>query len=74
MAQAEFLTIPEVAALLRIGERTTYDLARKGELVGAVKVGNQWRVDRRVLRQWAEAQGRSATKGTSIATRHRKQA
>jgi len=43
----EFLTIPEVADLMRIGQRTAYELARSGQLGGAIKVGNQWRVERR---------------------------
>ena len=59
MGEPEFLTIPEVATLLRIGERTTYDLARQGKLGGAVKVGNQWRVDRKALRRWIERSGRA---------------
>ena len=50
----EFLTIPEVARLLRVGQRTAYALARAGELAGAVKVGNQWRVSRTVLGRWVE--------------------
>ena len=52
-----FLTIQEAARLLRLGERTTYRLAREGELPGAVKLGNQWRVDREVLMGWVR--GRS---------------
>lgn len=51
---AAFLTIPEVARLLRVGERTAYSLARAGELAGAVRVGNQWRVSRSALDRWAE--------------------
>jgi excisionase family DNA binding protein len=52
---AAFLTVPEVARLLRVGQRTVYSLARAGSLAGAVKVGNQWRVNRTALRQWAGA-------------------
>ncbi len=52
MTEEEFLTIPEVATLLRIGQRTTYDLARRGKLGGAIKVGSQWRVELRAFRQW----------------------
>ncbi len=44
-----FLTIDEAAGLLRISPRSAYTLARRGELAGAVKVGNQWRVDRDAL-------------------------
>ena len=52
----EFLTIPEVAKLLRIGTRTAYTLAREGKLPG-VRVGNQWRVPKKALEQWVKDGG-----------------
>lgn len=52
----EFLTIPEVALLLRIGEKTAYTLAREGKLP-AFKAGNQWRVPKKALDQWVAAGG-----------------
>ena len=52
----EYLTLPEAAALLRIGERTAYALARKGELP-AIKVGGQWRVHRPTLQAWSRTGG-----------------
>lgn len=52
---AQFLTIPEVARVLRVGERTAYALARSGKLAGALKVGSQWRVSRTAFREWAAA-------------------
>lgn len=36
----EFLTVPEAAKLLRIGENTAYELVRQGRLP-AMKVGNR---------------------------------
>ena len=57
--EEDFLTIQEVATLLRIGQRTTYDLARRGRIGGAIKVGNQWRVDRVAFRKWVEAEDES---------------
>ena len=47
----EFLTVVEAAELLRIAERTAYKLVRDGRLP-AVKVGNQWRIERRALEAW----------------------
>ena len=38
----EILTIRDVAALLKIGEKTTYTMAQSGELPG-FKVRGQWR-------------------------------
>ena len=45
----EFLTISEVCDLLRLSERTVYTMCRAKRLPGAVKIGNQWRVDRNKL-------------------------
>jgi excisionase family DNA binding protein len=55
-----FLTIEEVAELLRLSERSVYNLARGGRLAGAVKVGNQWRVDRGALMAWVKEEGQPA--------------
>ena len=49
-----FLTIPEVAKLLRLSERSVYNLAQRGELPGAVKFGRQWRVSRDKLLEGVE--------------------
>lgn len=51
------LTIPEVAALLRISEKSVYKLAQSGELPG-FKVGNQWRFRRAELYAWIDEQRR----------------
>ena len=53
----EYLTIPEVCELLRLGERTVYTMCRDKKLPGAVKVGNQWRVDREKLLAWLDRGG-----------------
>ena len=61
-----FLTIEEAADLLRISPRSAYTLAREGRLAGAVKVGNQWRVDRGALMAWVKEEGQPAkAAGTS---------
>ena len=41
-SQDDILTIPEVASLLKVAEKTVYGLAQKGDLP-AFKVGGQWR-------------------------------
>jgi len=43
MTDDAVLTIQEVAAMLRISERTIYAMAKQGRLPGAVKVGGSWR-------------------------------
>jgi excisionase family DNA binding protein len=53
LADDAILTIPEVAALLRISEKSAYKLAQAGELPG-FKVGNQWRFRRAELDGWID--------------------
>ena len=51
----EILTLPEVAQLLKVAEKTVYSMAQKG-LLPAFKVGGQWRFKRADLDQWIEDQ------------------
>lgn len=53
--QDEILTLPEVAQLLKVAEKTVYSMAQKGQLP-AFKVGVQWRFKRADLDQWIEQQ------------------
>jgi excisionase family DNA binding protein len=48
---SEILTVREVAALLKINEKTAYKLAAKGEIPG-FKVGGSWRFDRGEIENW----------------------
>ena len=52
-----FLTISEVSVLLRLGQRTVYELCRQGRLGGAIKIGGQWRVERTALEAWVRQGG-----------------
>lgn len=47
----EILTVREVAALLKINDKTAYKLAAKGELPG-FKVGGSWRFDKSEIESW----------------------
>ena len=49
----EILTLPEVAQLLKVAEKTVYTMAQKNE-VPAFKVRGQWRFKRDVLDEWLE--------------------
>lgn len=51
----EILTIPEVAKLLKINEKTAYRLASQSEIPG-FKVGGSWRFRADELRRWMETQ------------------
>ncbi len=55
----EILTLPEVAQLLKVAEKTVYTMAQKGELP-AFKVGGQWRFRRTDLDAWIDAKTRLA--------------
>lgn len=50
----EILTLPEVAQLLKVAEKTVYTMAQKGGLP-AFKVGGQWRFRRADLDNWIDA-------------------
>ena len=47
----EIMTIEEVAAYIRVSERTVYDWAQKGELPGG-KLGTTWRFKRDEIEKW----------------------
>ena len=59
MSPDEILTIKDVAALLKIGDKTAYSMAQDGELPG-FKVRGQWRFRRTDLLAWIEDQKRAA--------------
>jgi excisionase family DNA binding protein len=51
--QDEILTLPEIAQLLKVAEKTVYSMAQKKQLP-AFKVGGQWRFKRVDLDHWIE--------------------
>lgn len=54
MSDHEILTLEEVAAYLRVSERTVYDWANKGE-IPCGKIGTTWRFKRSELEKWVDA-------------------
>lgn len=55
MSDDEILTIRDVAALLKVGEKTIYTMAQTGDLPG-FKVRGQWRFRRSDIDAWIAAQ------------------
>ena len=51
----EILTLPEVATLLKVAEKTVYTMAQKAQLP-AFKVRGQWRFRRVDLDAWIDTQ------------------
>ncbi len=54
MSVEPWLTVPEVAALLKLTPQTVYKMIRRGDLPGC-KIGRQVRVQRSVLHTWLTA-------------------
>ena len=67
----EILTIPEVAALLKIAEKTVYGLAQRGGLPG-FKVGGQWRFSRVAINKWIDIQSQTAAGAPNSERRRRR--
>jgi excisionase family DNA binding protein len=62
MPSDEVLKIKEVAALLKVGEKTVYSMAQAGELP-AFKVRGQWRFARKDMDEWIERQKQTSESG-----------
>ena len=59
----EILTIKEVAAYLKLTQKTAYRLAAEGGIPG-FKVGGSWRFRRREIEHWIDEQSKkNALKG-----------
>ena len=48
------MLVEEAAKYLGIGRQTAYDLADRGELPGALRLGGRWVVSRKALKAWLE--------------------
>lgn len=62
MREPEFLTVEEVAELLRVSVRTVQRLLAEGKLPG-VRVGRQWRIPRAELVAHLKAPARAFAEG-----------
>ncbi len=51
----EILTLPEIANLLKVAEKTVYTMAQRAQLP-AFKVRGQWRFKRVDIDRWIEQQ------------------
>ncbi|MFH0726660.1 MAG: helix-turn-helix domain-containing protein [Pseudomonadota bacterium] len=58
MQHEEVIKLKDVAALLKVGEKTVYSMAQSGELP-AFKVRGQWRFSRKDIDAWIEQQKRT---------------
>jgi len=51
MSEHEIMTVEEVAAYMRVSERTVYDWAQKGD-IPCGKLGSVWRFNRSQVKEW----------------------
>ena len=58
MSTEEVLKLRDIAALLKVGEKTIYSMVQAGELP-AFKVRGQWRFSRKDIDAWIEQQKRA---------------
>lgn len=57
------LTLPEVAVLLKVAEKTVYTMAQTGQ-IPAFKVRGQWRFKRHDIERWIDEQ-KAVVKGNA---------
>jgi len=55
MQNDEIIKLKDVVALLKVGEKTVYSMAKSGELP-AFKVRGQWRFSKKDIDEWIEKQ------------------
>ena len=48
------MLVEEAGKYLGIGGKTAYDVAERGELPGALRLGGRWVVNRKALEAWLE--------------------
>lgn len=60
MSEDQILTIKDVAAILKLAEKTVYSMAQDGELP-AFKVRGQWRMRRVDFDKWIAKQAGAGT-------------
>jgi len=59
----DYLTLKEVAELLKLSERTVYRLAKDGELRGFKPRGGAWRFRRADVEAWVDEQIKAGPAG-----------
>jgi excisionase family DNA binding protein len=63
VSEDQILTIKDVAAILKLAEKTVYSMAQDGELP-AFKVRGQWRIRRIDFDKWIAKQAAAGTAGS----------
>lgn len=56
------LTVPELAALLRMNVKSVYEIVARGQIPGCRRVGRCWRAHRPTVVAWLAGQGSAPQK------------
>ena len=64
VSEDQILTIKDVAAILKLAEKTVYSMAQDGELP-AFKVRGQWRIRRIDFDRWIAKQAAAGNAGSN---------
>ena len=56
----DILTVRDVADMLKLADKTVYNLVSDGEIPG-FKIGGSWRFSRKELEKWVAVQNRKAS-------------
>ncbi len=62
MEKDAFYTLKELAALLKVADKTIYSMAQDGQLP-CFKVRGQWRFSRKDIEEWIEEQKETRMRG-----------
>jgi len=68
MVDRDVISVPQAAELLGISKDLGYDLARRGELPGAIQLGRRWRVS--LIRLRAAVHGVADRNGGEVNAGH----
>ena len=55
-----FITVDELAKLLRLNRNTTYEAVQRGEIPGVTRIGRRIRICRDTVVRWLRGRGRDA--------------
>lgn len=53
-----FVTVDELAALMRVDRKTLYQAIERGEVPGVMRLGRTLRIRRRVVADWLDGKAR----------------
>jgi excisionase family DNA binding protein len=68
VSESAFLTVEELATLLRVNHKTIRDAIKRREIPGVRRIGTAFRIHRATVLDWFASQDRVARKATNERT------